>query len=59
MSALDTESPLEEADRVLREIKDLVEAVEVQSSTIDTDLAREQDEALMEIWRTLDQLPWL
>ncbi|MAS93952.1 MAG: hypothetical protein CMO55_12225 [Verrucomicrobiales bacterium] len=59
MSALDTESPLEEADRVLREIKDLVEAVEVQASTIDQDLAREHDEALMEIWRTLDQLAWL
>lgn len=59
MSALDTESPLEEADRVLREIKDLVESVEVQGTAIDQDLAREQDEALMEIWITLDQLAWL
>lgn len=59
MSALEHESPLEEAARVLREIKDLVEGVEVQTSAVDLDLAREQDEALMEIWRMLDRLMWL
>lgn len=59
MSGLEQESPLEEAARVLREMKDLVEGVEVQTSAIDLDLAREQDETLMEIWRMLDRLLWL